>query len=273
MLAPDWLCSSKDLLFICRMRFLGSTTPSVHYRFAKETAGGVQGYIEVARDAQGATIHARLDVTELDVQALRAFDANCDGAIEAFKWHIHTQWHQTATSSFLGGCSLAIAGNHYDPDFACGPNSEHLKDALCAGVAYNCSVANPLGCERGDLSGKLGDMLVKQGRIEHSWRDPHYPATHEERPEWNMILHAVCANKATPRVACAIAMADTKRPDWSATLASWATVGVLLALLLVLYRQRHPLLLKYYPTNAVVAAAVAILGLLVYQYVLINTAL
>ncbi|KDO34942.1 hypothetical protein SPRG_01004 [Saprolegnia parasitica CBS 223.65] len=235
------------------MRFLGSTTSSVRYRFKKETAGGVHGYIEVARDAQGATIHARLDVTELDVQALQAFDANCDGAIEAFKWHIHTHWHQTTTSSFLGGCSLAIAGNHYDPDFACGPNSEHYKDTKCAGVVYNCSAAayaaNPRACERGDLSGKLGDMLVKKGHIEHLWRDPHYPATHEEQPEWNMILHAV------------------------ATLASWTTVGVLLALLLALYRQRHPLLLKYYPTNVVVATAVAILGLLVYQYVLINTAL
>ncbi|OQS00442.1 hypothetical protein ACHHYP_03574 [Achlya hypogyna] len=259
------------------MRFLGSARSGRRYVFAKDTSGGIDGYIEVVRNGNGANIHAHLNVTGLDVVQLHKFDANCEGEAVAYKWHIHTLWHQDQSSAFLAGCSLAIAGNHYDPDFACGPNSEYNKDARCQNVSYVCNptmyASNPLACERGDLSGKLGDMQVVNGIIEQSWWDPHYPAVDEERPEWNMLLHAVCSNKATPRVACAIAAPIDSDVAVDATVAPWVLVGVLLASLLLLYQMRHPLLFKHYPTNVVVAAVIAVLGLLLYQYVVIDSAL
>ncbi|OQR96330.1 hypothetical protein THRCLA_07314 [Thraustotheca clavata] len=247
---------------------------SVRYEFDGESTGGIKGYIKVVRSNErpGASLQAHLDLSALDIDAIKAFDDNCkDEPIAAFKWHIHTKWHRSSSMGFLKGCSLENAGNHYDPDFACGPNSEHIKDDKCKDVKYTCNPQayrkNPKVCERGDLSGKLGEMQVVDGVIAHTWYDAYYPSMQEETPHWNMLLHAVCKN-TTPRIACAIATPST---NYDGTYASWVIVAVLIAALLGLHHVRHPILFKYYPTNVVVAAVVGILGLLVYQYFVIDS--
>ncbi|KAF0691886.1 Aste57867_16970 [Aphanomyces stellatus] len=239
---------------------------------------GITGSIEVhhAAGSSGATIVAALDVSALNMMALRAADKNCEGvdAVAAYKWHIHTKWtHGDGRSSgVLSHCSLAAAGNHYDPDYACGPNSEYVGTNTCKEITptYECTPAtyavNPLACERGDLSGKLGDMLVDaHGKITHSWVDPHYPDLHESTPEWNMMLHAVCG-KATPRVVCATGI--TSAPS-TAVIVPFQTSVVAAILFFALVGcfvlRRHPTVGRFYPTNLVVVATLALLALLVYQ--------
>ncbi|EQC38776.1 hypothetical protein SDRG_03735 [Saprolegnia diclina VS20] len=184
------------------------------YSFAAANSGGVTGTIVVARLAQGATITADIDVSGANWTALSAADKNCTGPVETFTWHIHTKWTNKASSAFLSGCSLANAGNHYDPAPACGPNSEYITADTCKaivaepGFKYECTpttyAAKPKACEEGDLSGKLGKMSVKNGKIQQTWTDMYYPNASAATPQWNMMLHAVCGS-ATPRFICATA--------------------------------------------------------------------
>ncbi|KDO29543.1 hypothetical protein SPRG_05499 [Saprolegnia parasitica CBS 223.65] len=184
------------------------------YSFAPATSAGVSGTIMVTHLAQGAKITANLDVSGANWTALSAADGNCTGPIESFTWHIHTKWTNKASSASLSGCSLAATSNHYDPTFACGPNSEYIATDTCKpvvaepGFKYDCSpasyAAKTKACEEGDLSGKLGKMTVKSGKIEETWTDMYYPSASSETPQWNMMLHAVCG-KATPRFICATA--------------------------------------------------------------------
>ncbi|KAF0698169.1 Aste57867_11154 [Aphanomyces stellatus] len=187
-----------------------------YYLFDPKTSGGVEGGFEVHyryhnHDYLGAQIIAKFDFQHANWAALAANDGNCTGnAITEFKWHIHTKWDNKVVSGFLGDCSLAKAGNHYDPLFACGPNSEHVTEDKCKPITpkYNCTPAtynaNPKACEKGDLSGKVGSITSKNGLTYTQWFDPHYPDPSESTPQWNLMLHAVCG-KATPRFICAIA--------------------------------------------------------------------
>ncbi|OQR95145.1 hypothetical protein ACHHYP_00376 [Achlya hypogyna] len=178
------------------------------YTFDPTTAGGVSGFISVAHSAQGATIQADLDVSRAKWDELTKVDGNCTGPISTFKWHIHTLWTNKAASGFLGDCGLVPAGNHYDPDFACGPNSEHVKEDKCKPItpSYKCTpetyASKPASCERGDLSGKVGAFNAVNGKIQATFTDPYYPAAAEETPQWNLMLHAVCGAN-TPRFICA----------------------------------------------------------------------
>ncbi|KDO29542.1 hypothetical protein SPRG_05498 [Saprolegnia parasitica CBS 223.65] len=195
---------------------------SLVYAFDPTLSGGVAGHVAVHYHGYGATIAANLDVSGANWTALSTADANCKGPIDSYTWHVHTKWSNKASSAFLSGCGLAIAGNHYDPTLACGPNSEHITAETCkatvaqAGFAYNCTPASyaecDSACEAGDLSGKVGKMAAKAGKIRETWFDPHYPAFDEATAQWNVMLHAVCG-KATPRFVCAIATTAKDLPS------------------------------------------------------------
>ncbi|OQR88349.1 hypothetical protein ACHHYP_06856 [Achlya hypogyna] len=183
------------------------------YTFNPATSAGVSGAITVTYLAQGATISAQLNVGNANWTALTAAEPLCTGPVSEFTWHIHSKWTNAGSSAAFSGCSLAVAGNHFDPDLACGPNSEHISDSCKSVVAapefkYSCTAAsyaaNPKACEQGDLSGKLGKMKATDGQISGSWTDPNYPAANVSTPQWNMMLHAVCST-ATPRFICATA--------------------------------------------------------------------
>ncbi|KDO35103.1 hypothetical protein SPRG_01170 [Saprolegnia parasitica CBS 223.65] len=195
--------------FACFALVLAATASAATvYTFDPATSGGVKGSITVTQLAQGASIAANLDVSKANWAALTKVDGNCTGAIPTFKWHIHTKWTNKATSGFLGDCGLAPTGNHYDPDYACGPNSEFATDPKCTPLIpkYKCTpetyAADKRACERGDLSGKVGAFKVVDGKIKQTFVDAHYPKASEEKPEWNLMLHAVCGAN-TPRFICA----------------------------------------------------------------------
>ncbi|ETW03404.1 hypothetical protein, variant 1 [Aphanomyces invadans] len=217
-------------------------------------------------------------MTNVDLDILRSLDPKCE-SVSAYKWHIHTKWtHEPSVKSGLfGQCSLSAAGNHYDPDFACGPNSEYVTADKCkaATSSYKCSPAlyatNPLVCERGDLSGKLGDMQVgKTGKISHTWIDNHYPDVSESTPQWNMLLHAVC-NSTTPRVACATGVTTHER--LYATPVGLVAATLVIALVACVGLRHHPTFGRFYPTNLAVVASLGVLALLVYQDIVVNVSL
>ncbi|ETV95807.1 hypothetical protein H310_10857 [Aphanomyces invadans] len=180
---------------------------TVVYTFDPTTSGGVAGTITTLVGAASTSITADLDLTKANFTALNAFDGNCTNVTE-YTWHIHTKWANAGKASeFLTGCSLAKTANHYDPDFACGPNSDFNNDPKCANKTYGCNAtayaANPGVCEKGDLSGKLGRMKATSGKISATWTDNgNYPTIAEHMASWNIMLHAVCG-AATPRFVCA----------------------------------------------------------------------
>ncbi|KAF0698171.1 Aste57867_11156 [Aphanomyces stellatus] len=188
------------------------------YVYDPNTSGGVYGAIEINflyddnDKYQGAEIFADLDVSDANWTALALNDAKCNGPVTDFKWHIHTKWSNLDSSSgFVGDCSLANAGNHYDPDYACGPNSEHAAEDKCKLITpkYNCTPAtymtNPKACEKGDLSGKLGAVKNVDGAVQGYWVDPYFPDPSESTAKWNLMLHAVCGTN-TPRFICATSL-------------------------------------------------------------------
>ncbi|OQS03517.1 microtubule-associated protein, partial [Thraustotheca clavata] len=184
------------------------STASIVYNFDPSASGGVRGSILVKHLEKGAEITADLDLTRVNWDALTNVDGNCTGSIATFKWHIHTKWTNSASSGFLSDCSLAKAGNHFDPTYACGPNSEHSTEDRCTPLIpkYKCTpetyAANPLSCESGDLSGKVGAMKAVDGKIQQKFVDINYPPPSDVTAQWNLMLHAVCGSN-TPRFICA----------------------------------------------------------------------
>ncbi|KAF1315937.1 hypothetical protein FI667_g14852, partial [Globisporangium splendens] len=186
------------------------------YEFDPQWAGGVKGAIKVNYPSPTnyptkADISANLDFSQVDVAALKKLDGNCTTEPTEYKWHIHVKWNSTKSSDSFAQCSKAATSNHYDPLYACGPNSEFAETPACLPkiASYACSpanyLANPGVCEKGDLAGKLGDFkLDSHKQVSGHWTDDHYPLVSENTPQWNIILHAVCDNKATPRLACAL---------------------------------------------------------------------
>ncbi|KAF0700746.1 Aste57867_8699 [Aphanomyces stellatus] len=187
-----------------------ATPTTVVWTFDPLTSGGVSGNITTVVGAASTAIQANLDLTGANWTALVANEGNCsiNTPPTSFSWHIHTVWKNAKSSGFLGDCSLANAGNHYDPTYACGPNSEFIKDPKCAGATYNCTpalyAANASVCEKGDLSGHVGKMTATGGKIAATWTDkPNYPTVDEHNLKtWNIMLHAVCGS-TTPRFVCA----------------------------------------------------------------------
>ncbi|RHZ01177.1 hypothetical protein DYB35_010010 [Aphanomyces astaci] len=186
------------------------TTGTATYVFDPWMTGGVSGSIITDVGAVSTSIKADLDLTDADWAALTAFDGNCTSvAVTDFAWHIHTQWNnnENHSSGLTNDCAIANTANHFDPNFACGPNSDNIKSPQCANKTYGCNATlyanNPDVCEKGDLSGKLGKMKAVNGKIAATWIDKgNYPTVAEHKITWNIVLHAVCGT-ATPRFVCA----------------------------------------------------------------------
>ncbi|KAI9922666.1 hypothetical protein PsorP6_001830 [Peronosclerospora sorghi] len=145
-----------------------------------------------------------------------AFDGNFTQDVTSWKWHIHTKWSSALSSDSYDQCSKAATGNHYDPLRACGPASEYVSEPECQArsKSYACSpstyAANPLACEKGDLSSKFGAINVgKSFIVTEEWKDENYPLPSENTDKWSMVLHAVCGEEA-PRIARAVGV---KRED------------------------------------------------------------
>ncbi|POM69216.1 Hypothetical protein PHPALM_14516 [Phytophthora palmivora] len=187
--------------------------PSYVYKFDAANAAGVDGSIQVkyaAEDSSTATITASLDFSGVDQAKIAAFDGNCTEDVTSWKWHIHTKWASSLSSDSYKQCSKAATDNHYDPLRACGSASEYISEPECKAKSksYVCSPANytadPLACEKGDLSGKFGAFKVGEGStVSEEWTDEHYPLPSENKETWSIVLHAVCGKEA-PRIACAV---------------------------------------------------------------------
>ncbi|KAG6616496.1 uncharacterized protein IUM83_13037 [Phytophthora cinnamomi] len=187
--------------------------PAFVYRFDAASAAGVEGAIHfkyAGEDSPVAAISAALDFSRVNQSAIRAFDPLCVEPVTQYKWHIHVRWSSRDRSSSFRECSLAATGNHYDPLFACSPDSEHIDTPECQARAakYACNPRNyamdPRSCEKGDLSGKFGNLVLNaEQKAFGQWIDKHAPLPTENRPSWSIVLHAVCGNHAT-RVACAV---------------------------------------------------------------------
>ncbi|DAZ92546.1 TPA: hypothetical protein N0F65_012776 [Lagenidium giganteum] len=210
---------ASALSICCALLAATAAAQTYTYEFDPVSAAGVKGAIKVqyaSPESSKATIAADLDFSGVDFAALQKADGNCTSPVTEYKWHIHVKWSSSKTSESFAQCSLAATGNHYDPLRACGPNSEYSQTPECVAKIpkYACNPANysadPLVCEKGDLSGKFGGFkLDASKKASGKWVDEHYPLVKENTPQWNMILHAVCG-KATPRVACALAKESGK---------------------------------------------------------------
>lgn len=197
-----------------------SGAKQVVYSFERATAAGVDGALTVRHsdgESAAAWLLASLDFSTLALDAVRAADPQCAhlAAAPQFQYHIHVDWKNASRASgSFAECAKSATGNHYDPDFACGPSSEHVGSAQCASKTphYHCSpvryAQDASVCEKGDLSGKVGNLVVNaDGFASGEWKDPHFPIYDERRPHWSIVLHAVCGS-ATPRIACAVGVEE-----------------------------------------------------------------
>ncbi|KAH7464920.1 uncharacterized protein KRP23_12658 [Phytophthora ramorum] len=190
-----------------------SAQPSYVYKFDGASAGGVDGSIQIkyaGDNSSSATITAALDFSGVDQTKIMAFDSNCTAdTVTSWKWHIHTKWNSTLTSDSFKQCAKAATANHYDPLRACGPVSEYNAEPECEAKikSYSCSPANytadPLACEKGDLSGKFGAFkLGADSKVSQQWTDEHFPLASEGTDTWSIVLHAMCGQES--RISCAL---------------------------------------------------------------------
>jgi hypothetical protein len=99
---------------------------------------------------------------------LENFATTCNLAM-GLKYHVHSYWNNATSNSASGStlCGAAIAGGHYDPNFACSVYSQEISTG-CVELnrvtpnyyyACNSSLYNQGSysyCEVGDTSGKNG---------------------------------------------------------------------------------------------------------------------
>jgi hypothetical protein len=185
------------------------------FTYVPESVGGVSGSITVALNDQSlASIAAVLNVSQVNWTSLSDYDANCSGPVTEFAWYLHNKLNSTNRSAFSSGCSFTHAGYHYDPDFACGPNSDKIETTQChtkvnvPGFHYDCSPSHSQGCEMGDLSGRLGYLQLTTDSttmIHQSWTNVSFPNLYESPSSWSIMIHAVCNEQAVPRLTCASA--------------------------------------------------------------------
>jgi hypothetical protein len=89
----------------------------------------------------------------------------------AVGYHLHTIWDQAdnlalndpdAIFATGSSCGSDYTGLHYDPTNKCGPASEGLFLGKCGdkSATYACGTDDLQRCERGDLSGKYGAIVL-----------------------------------------------------------------------------------------------------------------
>jgi hypothetical protein len=197
------------VLAVCR----ATAQPAAAFRLDAASAAGIGGTIRVkyaGYNSSIAAVSAALDFSRVNQSAIQAFDPACSERVTEYKWHIHVRWSARRHSASFGQCALRATDNHYDPLFACSPDSEHIDLPMCRAksAAYACNPTNyakdPRSCEKGDLSGKFGNLVLnEEQKVTGEWIDKHFPLPSENRPSWSIVLHAVCNNHST-RVACAV---------------------------------------------------------------------
>lgn len=194
--------------------------------FNPKYAGGVAGTITTTYKDQKhnpleAKIKVDMDISQLDVDAIKQKYPKCSYPVTKLAWHIHVKWNNKKDSGFLSDCSPEQTGGHYDPTFACGPASQYGKDVTCTAkseIPYACSAETfpnqGINCEMGDFSGKFGPFEIgRYGKIKASYEDFFFPPTAlynqpmylEPNVQWNFVLHLVCPEHKNPRIACAFA--------------------------------------------------------------------
>lgn len=193
-------------------------------------AGGAKGVIKaVYNDVTNpmfARVSVKLDLSRLDVQAIKQKYPRCKYPQKEFAWHIHSKWNNNASSGFLDDCSAAQTGGHYDPTFACGPASQYANDQMCTLQqsdmhSYQCSADTfpdrAINCEMGDFSGKFGKLQMDSvEKIKMIRQDVFFPPKalfnqpRYNAPDikWNFILHLSCPEHENPRVLCALSSLD-----------------------------------------------------------------
>ncbi|DAZ92937.1 TPA: hypothetical protein N0F65_008465, partial [Lagenidium giganteum] len=142
---PSKMLSAKLFSFCALVASAAAQTYT--YEFNPASAGGVKGAIQVqyaGADSSKATVSADLDFSGVDLAAITKADGNCTAEVTEYKWHIHVKWGSNKTSDSYGQCSKALAGNHYDPLKACGPNSEFAEAPECLPKikSYACNPGN-----------------------------------------------------------------------------------------------------------------------------------
>ncbi|KAG7388997.1 ATP-dependent DNA helicase Q4 [Phytophthora pseudosyringae] len=198
--------------FVAAVVSISDAQPTFVYHFDAATAAGVKGSIRfkyAGNNSSIAVVSAALDFSRVDQSAVQAFDRACVEPVTEYKWHIHARWSSRDRSASFAQCSLRATGNHYDPLFACSPDSEHVDLPRCKAKSakYTCNpenyAENARLCEKGDLSGKFGNLVLSDEQtVMGKWTDKYFPLPSENRPNWSIVLHAVCGNHAT-RIACA----------------------------------------------------------------------
>ncbi|KAL3663699.1 hypothetical protein V7S43_011114 [Phytophthora oleae] len=191
---------------------VAAAQPSFVYKFDAADAAGVDGSIQIqyaGENSSIATITAALDFSRVNQSDIVAFDNNCTmDTVTSWKWHIHTKWNSTRSSDSFKQCAKAATASHFDPLRACGPVSEYNAEPECEAKIkdYACNpdnyAADPLKCEKGDLSGKFGAFkLAEDATVSNQWTDEHFPLPSENTESWSIVLHAVCGQES--RIACA----------------------------------------------------------------------
>jgi hypothetical protein len=136
------------------------------------TASGASGYFSIQFSPGLANYSYLLDLTHFDA-------GTCDLSL-GLTYHIHSYWTNTSVSSSANsfcGTGSTYAGGHFDPNLACGPNSQDAS-GLCVNLGrtstsvpaytYSCSPSNYQSgryayCELGDLSNKFGRAYSDSG--------------------------------------------------------------------------------------------------------------
>jgi len=145
----------------------------------------------------------------------RDFDNSKDGLCPggSLNWHVH----QT-TGNGLGdaSCGKPVTGGHYDPLYACGPNSDPRRDVTlainreCTAAVvedYGCGPDTQDLCEVGDQSGKMGKLDATYNKRTKELEDDFMPDIRKLEGR-SLVLH--CCDADTGSCSARIACADLK---------------------------------------------------------------
>jgi hypothetical protein len=132
-------------------------------------SNGADGYFSASIENGRANYTYSLDLTH--------FNTGTCNLTKGLTYHFHTYWKNTSTTSGANGyCGTSYTGYHFDPNLACGPNSEDSKTGKCAALGrtstsippyqYSCNTTNYQNgryafCETGDISNKFGKAYAQ----------------------------------------------------------------------------------------------------------------
>jgi Cu/Zn superoxide dismutase len=140
----------------------------------------------------------KIDIDEIDADICKNACDNCDNPETTLNWHVHER-------AIPEDGSCGDAGGHWDPTFGCGGASQYQGDnGVCALLANNVpgrvikQTCEPIeditACEMGDLSSKMGQVEISEGRQRFS---DEYISNLDNIKDLSIVFH--CGG---PRVAC-----------------------------------------------------------------------